>query len=256
VRIARALVGGHPPVGEVTADRFRPLVGNPFVHRSGGQRSDADARALSELPLLSPVEPRTMLAVMGGFLEPGQTRKGERPPMVLCPKIVPELGGQDAAVVRPPFVDSLVMEAEMAVVVGRTLRRAGVEEAAEAIWGYTCCNDATATQYFPQFYLAKGFDTFGSLGPWVVTDLTPDQIEAGLSIVGRRNGVEVQRASTAHYKYLPWEWLAYVSSFLTLFPGDVITLGTPPPPSPVVPGDLVEIEVEGIGVLTNRIVDG
>lgn len=256
MRIARALVGGRPTFGEVTADRFRPLAGDPVAHRGGGRRRGGDALALSELPLLSPVEPRTMLAVMGGFLEPGQTRDGERPPMVLCPKIVPEPSGQGGTVVRPTFVDSLVMEAEMAVVVGRTLRRAGAEEAAEAIWGYTCCNDATATQYFPQFYLAKAFDTFCSLGPWVVTDLTPDQVEAGLSIVGRRNGEEVQRASTADYKYLPWEWLSYVSSFITLVPGDVITLGTPPPPPPVAPGDMVEIEVEGIGILTNHIVDG
>lgn len=256
MRIARGLVGGRPTYGEVAGDRFRPLAGDPFASGSGAAPAPHEGGdlALSEVTLLSPAEPRTMLAVMGGFLEPGQSRQGERPPMVLCPKIVPEVSGQSGAVVRPPFVDSLVMEAEMAVVVGRTLRSATPEEAIGAIWGYTCCNDATATQYFPQFYLAKAFDTFCSLGPWVVTDLTPERVEAGLAIVGRCNGEEVQRGTTADYKYLPWEWLSYVSSILTLVPGDVITLGTPPPPPPVAPGDVLEIEVEGIGVLTNRIV--
>lgn len=253
MRIARGLVGGAPGFGQVEGGRFLPLEGDPF----GAPRRRPGAEVpLGEVTLLSPATPRTMLAVMGGFLEPGQTREGERPPMVLCPKIVPEVSGDGGAVVRPPSVDSLVLEAEMAVVVGRRLRDAGPDEAVEAIWGYTCCNDATATQYFPQFYLAKAFDTFCSLGPWVVTDLTPEDVTRGLSIVGRVNGRQVQSGNTRDYKYLPWEWLSYVSTILTLVPGDVITLGTPPPPPLVEPGDLLEVEVEGIGVLTNRVEAG
>ncbi len=129
-------------------------------------------------------------------------------------------------------------------------------QAAEAIWGYTCYNDVTAPQLLPDFPQAKGIDTFASMGPWVVTDLTPDRIRAGLAIEARVNGATVQSGTTASYRFAPWEVLSHLSTSLTLRPGDVVTLGTPPPPAAVRPGDVVEVAVEGIGVLVNHLVAG
>lgn len=250
MRIARASVGGHPVLGEVDGGVLHVLAGQAFepAGRTGEQHP------LDQVALQSPVTPGRTFAVLGGFLEPGTPRDDRRGEPLLSPKMAPTTSGDGAEIVYPPFATSVLIEAEMAVVVGRPVRSASPAEAADAIWGYTCCNDVTAPQYFPQFYLAKSIDTFASMGPWVRTDLPAKDIRRGLAIVARVNGATVQSGSTAHYRFEPCEVVSYLSGFFSLLPGDVITLGTPPAPPEVHPGDLVEIEVEGIGVLTNRVV--
>ncbi len=199
------------------------------------------------------VQPRRMFAVLGGFFPAGEERPDPRPDPMFCPKLATPVAQDGESIAIPATVTSVVMEAEMAVVVGARVRHGDLDESREAIAGYTCCNDVTAPQHFPHFYLAKGIDGFGALGPAVVA-VEEAAIRDGLAITGRINGVAVQTGNTRHYRYLPAELISYLSQFFTLEPGDVITLGTPPPPPPVTVGDEVEVEVEGVGVLTNRMV--
>ena len=99
-------------------------------------------------------------------------------------------------------------------------------------------------------------DSFASIGPEVNPDLDDKAVMAGLAITTRVNGEERQRGDTALYKFSPSEVVRYLACHVTLEPGDVISLGTPPPPATVVPGDRVEIEVERVGVLHNEVVSG
>jgi 2-keto-4-pentenoate hydratase/2-oxohepta-3-ene-1,7-dioic acid hydratase in catechol pathway len=245
-------LGGVATTCEVAGDELFVVDGATFDEpRRTGERHRID-----DAVLLAPVEVGRTFAVIGGFVDPATHRPGERGEPVVCPKVVPATSGQGGEIVYAPFLESLAVEAEMALVVGKAVRSASPEAAAAAIWGFTCFNDVTAFQFFPDLWLAKGIETFASMGPWVRTDLDDEEIRRGLAIVARVNGATVQAGSTAHYKFAPWEVVRYLSGFFTLHPGDVVTLGTPPPPADVRPGDLVEIEVEGIGVLTNHVVAG
>jgi 2-keto-4-pentenoate hydratase/2-oxohepta-3-ene-1,7-dioic acid hydratase in catechol pathway len=214
-----------------------------------GERLD-----LSALALLSPSEPFRSYAVLGGFFAADEPRPEARPVPRFIPKVVSATSGENGIVAYPNNVQNVVAEAEMAAVIGARLHHADLDEARAGIWGYTCYDDVTAPEHFPEFWLSKCFDTFASMGPWVVTDLTDDDISAGLEITCRVNGEALQTGNTRHYKFLPYELISYLSDFVTLFPGDVVTLGTPPPPPEVRPGDVVEVEVERVGVLTNRVI--
>ena len=138
------------------------------------------------------------------------------------------------------------------MVVKGLVRNADEAAAAESILGYTCGNDVSARDYQAtdgQWTRAKGFDTFCPLGPWIETDLDP----GALHIEGRVNGEVRQSANTKELTFRPAFLVSYISKIMTLLPGDVIMTGTPAGVGPVEPGDTVEIEIEGIGVLTNPV---
>lgn len=252
MKVARARLDGVPTLCEVSGDQLCVLEG----HLGGPLERTGECHPLAGAELLCPVEPGRIFAVLGGFWDEGADRSTGRGQPLVCPKVVPQTSGDGGQVTFWASLSSVSIEAEMALVVGRTVRSASLEESAAAIWGYTCCNDVTATEHFPQFWLAKSFDTFASLGPWVCTDLTENRIREGLAIEARVNGATVQSGTTARYRFWPAEVVQFLSEVCTLNPGDVITLGTPPPLPDVVVGDVVEIEVEEIGTLTNRVVGG
>lgn len=251
MKIARAVLDGGATTCEVDGDHAFVLDGDPF----GTLRRTGASFGVAEATLLCPIEVRRTFAVVGGFRGPGDGA-AERGHPVVCPKMVPTTSGPGGEIVYAPFLESLAIEAEMALVVGRTVRSASIEEAAAAIYGYACFNDVTAFQYLAELWVAKSLDSFASMGPWVRTDLSEEEIVRGLEIVARVNGATVQSGTTANYKFTPSEVVRHLSRFFTLHPGDVVTLGTPPPPPEVRPGDEVEIEVEGLGVLANRVIAG
>jgi len=197
--------------------------------------------------------------VLGGFLpEVGASLPPGTVPR-LVPKMVLGASGDGGLVVSPDGLEGgIAVEGELALVIGRELHKPSSAEAADAIRGYTCFNDATAMGLLAEgeWALSKSMDTFASIGPDVRSDLDDETVMAGLAIVTRVNGEERQRGTTALYKFPPSEVVRYLASHVTLRPDDVISLGTPPPPAAVVPGDEVEIEVEGVGVLHNTIVTG
>lgn len=161
--------------------------------------------------------------------------------------------GHGAEIRIPQGLDVVDYEAELAVVLGRRTRNVSVNEAAEHVLGFTCANDVTSRvlqQRDGQWTRAKGFDTFCPLGPWVETD-----VDGGdLAIESYVNGELRQSSRTSDMVFSPYELVSFVSRVMTLLPGDVILTGTPSGIGPMSPGDVVEVRIEGIGSLINRVV--
>lgn len=150
-----------------------------------------------------------------------------------------------------PAMSALVHhEAELALVIGRRLHRVSAEEARHGILGFTCLNDVTARDLQRkdgQFTRGKGFDTFAPVGPFLVTDLDPSD----LGLRCRVNGELRQDGRTSDMVWDVYALVSFISRVMTLFPGDIVTTGTPPGVGPLIAGDVVEVELEGVGVLQN-----
>ena len=175
------------------------------------------------------------------------------------------LTGHQQPLIRPKASTKLDYEAELAVVIGKTARHLTKANALDCVAGYTCCNDGSVRDYqrkTNQWTIGKNFDATGPLGPWLVT---PDELPlgaAGLRIQSRLNGKVMQDANTKDFLWDVVEALVIITECMTLEPGDVIITGTPAgvgyartPPVWMAPGDVCEIEIEGIGVLSNPIAD-
>jgi len=203
------------------------------------------------------VGPGRIWVVLGGFVPPDDpvVPAGTLPRLV--PKVMRGVSGDGGQIVCPSAVPGAIcVEGELALVIGRGVHAASRAEAAAAIGGYTCFNDVTAMDPLArgEWSMAKSLDSFASMGPLVTTDLGEDDVMAGLAITTRVNGAEVQRGDTRYFKFPPGDIVHYLSTYVRLLPGDVVSLGTPPPAAPVQPGDVVEIEVERVGVLHNTVV--
>ncbi|GAC1361509.1 MAG: fumarylacetoacetate hydrolase family protein [Actinomycetota bacterium] len=156
--------------------------------------------------------------------------------------------GPEGSIVRPPACERLDYEGELAVVIGAVAHRVAESRWHEVVLGYTCAIDATARDLQaadPQWGRAKGFDSSAPLGPWIETDVDP----ADLHLVTRVNGSVRQDARTSSLIFAVPALVAFVSSYVTLLPGDVILTGTPLGVGSLSHGDRVEVEIEGIGAL-------
>ncbi len=155
-------------------------------------------------------------------------------------------------IVLPPESQRVDYEGELALVVGRKIKNWPQERWLEALAGVCCANDVTARDLQKkdkQFARSKSFDTFCPVGPAIVAGLDPSD----LAIASRVNGSVRQSARTSGMVFSPAFLLAYVSRMMTLFPGDLILTGTPAGVGPLAPGDVVEVEIEGVGILSNRV---
>jgi 2-keto-4-pentenoate hydratase/2-oxohepta-3-ene-1,7-dioic acid hydratase in catechol pathway len=161
--------------------------------------------------------------------------------------------GNDQVIKLPPQSNQVEHEGELGVVIGKTAQRLSAEDnPLDYVLGYTCVNDVTARDLQRkdvQFTRGKSFDTFCPVGPLIVTDLDP----ASLDVVTRLNGNIKQKGNTADMAFPVPFLIKYISNIMTLYPGDLIATGTPAGVSPMKPGDVVEVEVAGVGVLRNRI---
>jgi 2-keto-4-pentenoate hydratase/2-oxohepta-3-ene-1,7-dioic acid hydratase in catechol pathway len=261
MRIARALIDGQMTFGELDGGRFHCLIGDVF---SAPLRTEKCV-AVDEVTLLSPVQPARILLVLGGFMpKDGSPLPPQQSWPRLTSKIVGGVSGDGGVIVVPPSVTTkLWIEVELAVVIGDTVRAADRAQAAEAIWGFTCFNDATAPEFIfdleagrlleqPDYFRSKSIDTFASMGPCVRTDLSEQQIAQGLRLAASVNGELRAEGTTRRQRFSVTEVISFVSHQTTLRRGDVIALGTPQP-CLAGPGDLVDLEIEGIGSLRNRI---
>ena len=211
--------------------------------------------------LLAPAEPTKIVCVGLNYrahvaesatIVPGGGDAPSEPMIFLKPPSAVLAPGQP--IVYPRGVTRLDPEAELAVVIGRRANRVPAERAAEFIAGLTCFNDVSARNYQKQdgqWTRAKGFDTFAPLGPAVVTGLSPE----GRRVECRVNGERRQLGNTSDLLFAVPALIAHISHIMTLEPGDVIATGTPAGVGPVSPGDRIEIEVEGVGILENVVVD-
>ncbi|MBY4947475.1 fumarylacetoacetate hydrolase family protein [Cupriavidus respiraculi] len=209
------------------------------------------------LQLLSPCQPAKIVALWNNFH--ALARKLEKPvplhPLFLI-KPATSLAGPGDAIERPKsYGGKIVYEGELGIVIGRKSRNVPVSEAASHIFGYTIVNDVTAAELigedpnFPQWCRAKGFDTFGCLGPAIVTDL--DWRRA--SVVTRLDGAERQNYPLSDMIFSPEEQVSRISQDVTLMPGDVIACGTSLGVGSMKDGAVVEVSIEGIGALVNHV---
>jgi 2-keto-4-pentenoate hydratase/2-oxohepta-3-ene-1,7-dioic acid hydratase in catechol pathway len=174
----------------------------------------------------------------------------ERPLLFFKPPSA--LIGPGEAIVLPAASSRVEHEAEIGIVIGRRLRHASPAVAEAGIGGFTCVNDVTARDLQKtdgQWARAKGFDTFCPAGPAVVTGLEWRRLE----VIGRVNGAERQRGSTSEMLFAIPDLLSYISQIMTLEPGDLVATGTPAGVGPLVDGDEVEVEIPGIGILSNPV---
>lgn len=163
------------------------------------------------------------------------------------------LVGVGAPIVLPAASQQVEYEAEIGVVVGRVLRNVDAEGAERGIRGFICANDVTARDLQKsdgQWARAKGFDSFCPVGPRLVESLDWRELE----VIGRVNGVERQRGRAVQMVFSIPQLLAYISGIMTLEPGDLVLTGTPAGVGPLRPGDVVEVEIPGIGILSNPVV--
>jgi 2-keto-4-pentenoate hydratase/2-oxohepta-3-ene-1,7-dioic acid hydratase in catechol pathway len=173
-------------------------------------------------------------------------------PLIFLKPNTSVVGPRDG-IVYPEQTNDLHFEGELAIVIGRICRDLPRERAEEVIFGYTIANDVTARDLQKsdgQWARAKGYDTFCPLGPWISTDLDV----ADLRVTTTLNGEPKQDGRTSQFIFDIPEVLAYITSFTTLLPGDVVLTGTPAGVGPMLPGDEVAISVEGLGTLTNKVI--
>jgi 2-keto-4-pentenoate hydratase/2-oxohepta-3-ene-1,7-dioic acid hydratase in catechol pathway len=201
------------------------------------------------------VLPSKVVAVGRNYADHAREMGGEVPadPVIFL-KPSTSVVGPDDAIVRPGWAGRVDYEGELAVVIGRLVRRLDQGNAIQAVLGFSCANDVTARDLQKddgQWARAKGFDTFCPLGPWIETDLDSSDLAVRTLV----NGQPRQQARTSQLEHGVASLLAFVSRVMTLLPGDVLLTGTPAGVGPLEPGDRVEVEVEGIGVLANEVVD-
>jgi 2-keto-4-pentenoate hydratase/2-oxohepta-3-ene-1,7-dioic acid hydratase in catechol pathway len=205
--------------------------------------------------LLSPVIPTKIVAVGKNYAEHAAEMGGDVPDSpVLFMKPPTSVIGPLQPIRIPQQAEEVHHEAELAVVIGSVTRNVAIEDVGPRILGYTAANDVTARDLQRadgQWTRAKGFDSFCPLGPAIDTDLDPQE---GLAVISRVNGETRQSGSTADLVFGVGELVSFVSSIMTLLPGDIILTGTPSGVGPIVPGDRVEVEIEGVGVLMNPVV--
>ncbi|HYO85106.1 MAG TPA: fumarylacetoacetate hydrolase family protein [Dermatophilaceae bacterium] len=256
MRIARFTTGDEPSYGVVTGEPgdewLAEITGDPLYTQitPTGRRINLDT-----VRLLAPVIPRSKIVGIGrNYLEHAREMGNEAPdePMMFL-KPNTAVVGPDDPVVIPRQTHNCHYEGELAVVIGRMCKDVPRERATKVILGYTCANDVTARDLQRsdgQWSRAKGFDTFCPLGPWIETDLDPSQ----LHLVTRLDRAVVQDGTTADLIHDVPTLVAAVSAAFTLLPGDVILTGTPAGVGAVQAGQRVEVEIVGIGVLSNPFV--
>lgn len=266
MRIARFTTGEDPQFGIVTGevDQFgQPAEDSVVVALAGdplyvGLKVLEQEHQLADVRLLSPIIPRSKIVGIGRNYAAHAAEMGsdvpEEPLMFLKPNTT--VVGPGDPVFYPPQSSDVHYEGELAVVIGRICRDVPAEQATDVIFGYTIANDVTARDLQRkdvQFTRGKGFDSFCPLGPWIETDLDPQAFIDGRQVQTFLNGDVVQDGSTADMIFDVPSLVSYVSSVMTLLPGDVILTGTPEGVGPMQVGDEVEVSIAGIGSLTNKV---
>jgi 2-keto-4-pentenoate hydratase/2-oxohepta-3-ene-1,7-dioic acid hydratase in catechol pathway len=251
MRIVRYRHQGEVGFGIMEDDTVAAIAPHPF----GAFEYTGERFPVEEARLLAPVLPSKVVAVGRNYADHAREMGGEVPadPVIFL-KPSTSVVGPDDAIVRPGWAGRVDYEGELAVVIGRLVRRLDQGNAIQAVLGFSCANDVTARDLQKidgQWARAKGFDTFCPLGPWIETDLDSSDLAVRTLV----NGQPRQQARTSQLEHGVASLLALVSRVMTLLPGDVLLTGTPAGVGPLEPGDRVEVEVEGIGVLANEVVD-
>lgn len=251
MRVCRVSVDDDLFFGVIENEAVALLTGHPF----GDFTPEGRVLRLADVRLVAPVLPSKIIAVGRNYAAHAQEMGGEVPvaPLIFLKPSTSVVGPGDP-IALPWQSERVEHEAELAVVIGRLCRDVPEERVPEVVFGYTCANDVTARDLQAsdgQWTRAKGFDTFCPLGPWIETDLELDDLSVECTV----NGQARQSGSTAQMVRDVAELVSWISSVMTLLPGDVILTGTPAGVGPIIAGDEVSVSIDGIGTLTNPVVD-
>jgi len=253
MKIFRFIEHGRIRVGVGENDRIWRYSGTDAFNL--GTIEEARPLPVAEARLLPPVLPGKIVAIGRNYTEHARELGNEAPaePLIFLkpPSAVLAPGG---TIVRPPSSSRVDFEGELAMVIGRQAKDVRAADWRDYVLGFACANDVTARDLQRkdvQFTRGKSFDTFLPFGPCIETDLDP----ASLALTTRVNGEVKQHGNTADMLFAPPALIEFMSAVMTLFPGDLILTGTPSGVGPLAAGDLVEVEIAGIGVLRNRVED-
>jgi len=228
---------------------IQEIIGTPFHDFNVKD----DSYSLNEVELLAPVEPSKVIAVGLNYVDHAKELKMSIPENpILFMKPPTSMIGPSEEIIYPKMSHQVDYEAELVVVIKNRTKDVSVKEAPSHILGYTCGNDVTARDLQKkdgQWTRAKSFDTFSPLGPWIVTDIDPTDVQVEMLL----NGQVVQSSSASNMIFNVFELVSFISQIMTLLPGDVIMTGTPLGVGPVKPGDTTEVRIEGIGSLRNQV---
>ncbi|MFM8773558.1 MAG: fumarylacetoacetate hydrolase family protein [Actinomycetota bacterium] len=207
----------------------------------------------SQVRLLAPVLPSKIIAVGKNYAEHAKEMGGDVPaePMIFLKPSTSVIGPGDT-IDLPAMSQQIEHEAELAIVIGRLCKEVPRERVNDVVLGYTCANDVTARDLQRtdgQWGRAKGFDTFCPLGPWINTDVDPSDLAISCDVDG---DVRQESRTSEMVRGVP-ELVSWISTVMTLLPGDVILTGTPAGVSPIVAGDEVAVTIQGIGTLVNTV---
>jgi 2-keto-4-pentenoate hydratase/2-oxohepta-3-ene-1,7-dioic acid hydratase in catechol pathway len=250
MRIVRYSHDGEMSFGVLEDQAVAQITPHPFApFEYTGERV-----ALDDVRLLAPVLPTKIVAVGRNYADHAREMGNEVPeePIIFLKPSTAVVGPGDP-IIYPAGVDRVDFEGELAVIVGKMARRLDEADALQVVLGFTCANDVTARNLQErdgQWTRAKSFDTFCPLGPWIETDLDSSDLALRTLV----NDEERQSSRTSMLVNGVARLLAFISAVMTLLPGDVILTGTPAGIGPLAPGDRVAVEVEGVGVLSNRVV--
>lgn len=252
MRIARVSIPevAGPVFGVVNGTSIDIIKGHPFSDLEfTGVNLD-----LEKVKILSPVLPSKIVCVGKNYADHAKELGGEVPaePVIFIKPSTTVIGENDQ-IVLPTQSTNVHHEVELAVVISHLCKNVDVSRAGEVILGYTIANDVTARDLQNsdgQWTRAKSFDTFCPIGPWIETELDPTNLDLTCEVNGqlRQSGNTSEMVRTAH------EMVAWISTVMTLLPGDVILTGTPAGVGPIVNGDIVEVTISGIGTLSNPVI--
>lgn len=251
MKYARFEKNGKIAFGSVEGDAVRVMQGSFLDHH----RLTDITYALSDVTILPPTTPTKIVCVAHnyrGLIEqigepfPTEPILFFKPPTCII--------GHNTPVTIPPGTERVIFEGELAVVIKHQMKNVPEDGVRDYVAGYTCFNDVTERAMIERDHfllsLGKGMDTFGPCGPFLVDDIDPNH----LSIATYLNGNPVQKDHTSRCIFTVEFLLHYISKWITLLPGDIVSTGTPQGVDTLVPGDRIEVEIEGIGRLSNPVV--
>ena len=253
-RVVRYRVGGGDVSYGILAGKDIRQLTNSFAEIARGKRDFSGKKyAIDKVKLLAPVKPSKVICFGWTFpshaREVGGEEQRKEPLVFLKPPTV--IIAEKGTIVLPVKLSSQVeFEGELAAVIGKRMRNVKPEEVMKGIFGFTCMNDVTARDLAktdPEFTRGKGFDTFGPLGPWIVTHLDPSDLKIQTIL----NGEIKQDARISDMTFEIPFLISYISQVMSLLPGDVIAFGTPGGSGKLKPGDKIQVKIEKIGLLTN-----
>jgi 2-keto-4-pentenoate hydratase/2-oxohepta-3-ene-1,7-dioic acid hydratase in catechol pathway len=251
-KYVRFEVDGQAAYGIVEGEYVRRLKGDLFTDPV----PTAARYRLSDVKLLVPTEPSKVLAAAGNYMSHFSTQDAaaerEHKPPELFFKVPSCLIAQGEKIVLPKGSKDVHFEAELVAVIGKRARNVPVKKALDFVLGVTCGNDVSARDWQKndvQWWRAKGHDTFGPCGPYIVSGIDCNDLMVRL----RLNGEVKQEQSTCDMMNNVAQIVSFASRHVTLLPGDLIYTGTPGKTSAIKPGDVVEVEIEGVGVLRNGV---